>query len=78
MKIYILKHKGANSWRNLDLAYEVESVNVKFWAGMYFFRLKDAKAYQRATVRTHMEIVACELPETQADARRADYGEVRE
>jgi hypothetical protein len=76
MKIYIFKHKGANSWRNLDLAYGVETVKV--WAGLYFFRLKDAKAYQQATGRTHMEIVACELPETQADARRADYGEVRE
>ena len=46
MKIYIIKHKGADIARNLDFTENMTfSDGDKIWVGQFFWRLKDAKKY---------------------------------
>jgi hypothetical protein len=47
MRVYIIKHKGANYWGNYRHDTEITFPNNggTIYAGRYFFRKKDAKKY---------------------------------
>lgn len=72
MKIYIIKHKGANTFQNLTLDFKVEfSNNEIIYAGRYFWRKKDAKTYLKTYAYPEFyEVVGCELEQTKQDNRK--------
>jgi hypothetical protein len=44
MKIYVIKHKGKNTWGNLiSNPDQIIVGDEKLWQGKFYFRLKDAK-----------------------------------
>jgi hypothetical protein len=49
MRVFIIKHKGANTWGNMFFDRELTfSDGNTIHAGMLFFRKKDAQAYLRS------------------------------
>ena len=65
MKIYIIKHKGANTFGNLcAFGSRCRVENEFFYRGHYFFRYKDAKKYlkQGSSTPENYEIIPLKLP----------------
>ena len=72
MKIYIIKHKGANTFGNLCARYHRAKYGGTYvLRGHFYQRLKDAKLSLKHTTNYPeiYEIVALELPETNQDNR---------
>ena len=72
MKIYIIKHKGANSFGNLCAFYNRQEYgDDTIFTGTFFHRLKDAKLCLKHSTNypEFFEIVALELPKTNQDNR---------
>lgn len=63
MKIYVIKHKGANKPYNLDLNETITfSDGGKIISGEYFWRFKDAKKMLRSySSPEFFEIVSAEI-----------------
>jgi len=76
MVIYIVKHKGATIWCNMDFnevtfSKGTEILN-KFLVGGFFFRKKDAKYYieHQKNYPEFFEIISVELPKSKDDNRK--------
>ena len=77
MKIYIIKHKGANTWANVFCGYsgQMEFNNGDIISyGYYFFRRKDAvRVLKTMKYSEFYEVVSATLKPTTQDNRRKIY-----
>ena len=68
MKIYLIKRKGANIWKNMEFSYIVGDA----YAQLCFYRKKDAKSYlDTFTTNDHLEVISAEMKESKQDNRKS-------
>jgi hypothetical protein len=72
MRIYIIKHKGANIWQNTVTEQRIKINNeIEILAGYSFFRKKDALKYLKTFKYSEFfEVVGCTVDKTNADNRK--------
>lgn len=72
MRIYVIKHKGASNWQNLYLERELTFTDGdKIYAGLMFFRKKDAEKYRKTFEYPEgSEVIGATLDKCMQDNRR--------
>lgn len=75
MRIYFVKHKGANTWQNINLDREIVFSDLtKIYAGLMFFRKKDAKKYLASKSYSEFyEVVGATVDISKKDNRKSKY-----
>lgn len=72
MKIYFLKRAGKNWFGNFNHQFEITVGQEEFWAGLFFFRKKDAKLYLKrydSKYGNPFEVWSAEVVEDKRDNR---------
>lgn len=72
MRAYTIKHKGATIWQNLMLEQHIALSNKDIiYAGLLFFRKKDAEKYlQIFKYKEFYEVVGMTLDQSKQDNRK--------
>lgn len=71
MRAFVIKHRGKTIWQNMTFERELTfSDNTKIYAGLLFFRKKDAKKYlETFEYKEFYEVVGVTIDKSTRDNR---------